>query len=624
MTDEPFNPIERMLKRKLERNETLRPDEWEDWYSFHPELKPPEIVIEDDLVPEIELAPRLEDDLQPVLDGIDILDAYARWSGKNFTPTVGSKRENIMIRCPNPLHNDAHPSAWINLDKQTWYCGACSQGDDKYGIAAYHFDHPVPGYRTNGFPELRKSMVEAVQPSAVIKRDAAGKYEIAPSAPAPIEPDPEPEPTLAPVIRLFDDEAETGKSQGKLLDWEACCTADTFLDAAMTAVVPLKIVPEEFMWVGSKLAIALACGHNVYLPDFQNIYTNALVLFYGRSGTRKTACASIIEKILREALPYKPTDTTGSDGTFILPTPGSPQALYECFSHPITNGAGTIIEYAPVRGHLYIDELSGFIAKANRPGSSFKEEIIELFGGVEHGRIYLTKTGGKKEIGPPFFCSIATTQPKAIHAFLNKTDVFSGFLNRWDVAFGDQPETDDNFSVPPDLADAIEHLKAIHVWASTKRVMRMTSGAQTKFNSFINTVLKPLRNKADSDILTRLDLKCKRDLVILAANEKTEEITEDHVEKVEIQFPYIARGCSLLTRDINFDEFDDCYHKALEKIRTFQETHGKGPTRRDLNMRLRGSGFSIQLVGRVINYLSQMDIVGEVKDGRAKRLTLHG
>jgi hypothetical protein len=62
-------------------------------------------------------------------------------------------RRNQGQSCPIPGHADANPSAWVNTEKNVWYCGRCSQGGDVYDLAAFHFGMPVPGYKEGGkFP----------------------------------------------------------------------------------------------------------------------------------------------------------------------------------------------------------------------------------------------------------------------------------------------------------------------------------------------------------------------------------------------------------------------------------------------------------------------------------------
>jgi hypothetical protein len=119
-------------------------------------------VFDEDLIPVVGSSSRTEADeaIDRIVDGVDILDAYRRWCGK-MDPQVGSKRESIMVSCPKPDHQDSHPSAWINLDKQTWFCGGCNEGGDALDIAAYHFGFPVPGYKEGrNFPDLRRRIAE--------------------------------------------------------------------------------------------------------------------------------------------------------------------------------------------------------------------------------------------------------------------------------------------------------------------------------------------------------------------------------------------------------------------------------------------------------------------------------
>ena len=114
-----------------------------------------------DLIPDAPYeADPVDAEVDRIVDRVDILDAYARWCGK-MSPEVGTKRESIMISCPRPDHPDLDPSAWINLDKQTWFCGGCQEGGDALDIAAYHFGFDVPGYKVGkSFPDLRRRIAE--------------------------------------------------------------------------------------------------------------------------------------------------------------------------------------------------------------------------------------------------------------------------------------------------------------------------------------------------------------------------------------------------------------------------------------------------------------------------------
>lgn len=123
-------------------------------------LKPK--VHDPDLVPDIKSESK-NPELDQVLDSISILDAYNQWCGKS-KPSPGNRRESVMISCPNPSHPDKKPSAWMNLDKNTWFCGGCAEGGDSYDIAAYSFGYPVPGYKSQPalFVKLREQMAQSL------------------------------------------------------------------------------------------------------------------------------------------------------------------------------------------------------------------------------------------------------------------------------------------------------------------------------------------------------------------------------------------------------------------------------------------------------------------------------
>jgi len=39
--------------------------------------------------------------------------------------------------CPNPKHDDHHPSLQINLQKNVWMCGPCGAGGNAWQLAAF-------------------------------------------------------------------------------------------------------------------------------------------------------------------------------------------------------------------------------------------------------------------------------------------------------------------------------------------------------------------------------------------------------------------------------------------------------------------------------------------------------
>ena len=121
---------------------------------------PEKPVFDPDLIPDVGRITRSPENeaIDRTLATIGILEAYEKWCPKRPMPKVGNKTESIMVRCPNPAHEDKKPSAWVNTDKNAGNCAVCG-GFDKFDIAAWGLGFDVPGYKSKEkFPELRRAM----------------------------------------------------------------------------------------------------------------------------------------------------------------------------------------------------------------------------------------------------------------------------------------------------------------------------------------------------------------------------------------------------------------------------------------------------------------------------------
>src|SRR5919205_290414 len=112
-----------------------------------------------DLIPEDDTSyERSEDDIaiDRVIERITVDAAYDRWIRKPRPRERTGKREGVMISCPMPNHADRNPSAWMNLDKGTWYCAGCDMGGDVLDLASIHFG--IPDYKSGeNFRRLREA-----------------------------------------------------------------------------------------------------------------------------------------------------------------------------------------------------------------------------------------------------------------------------------------------------------------------------------------------------------------------------------------------------------------------------------------------------------------------------------
>ena len=406
-----------------------------------PQPPPTKLWEEEVLLPDLG-GPELTDadkQMDEFIDHIDIIDAYIRWCGK-MTPVSGGKREGIMISCPKPEHADTHPSAWINLDKQTWHCGGCEEGGDIHDIAAYSFGYPVPGYKDGEtFHKLREEMAESF--GFHIKKVPGGK----------IIWTEEPQPT-PPSLSVVRDEAikpPPGKSEDDVdvdknvspmwaedegddlviyptINWRNMIPEDTFLYEYMKACTN-DDAPEEYHFWHGLVALGLVCARKVTLDDTQPVFGNLLVCLLGATGTGKSRSRRHLDTVLRNTAPFQANgvNTTGVD---LIPLPSSGEYLVQRFTYEGKDPSSgkTSLGFQPVTGLVDFDEMSALLSRANRQGSTLKPTIMALadanhqvkIGGLQRGDF----------IAQEPFCSItASTQPKAIRALLSRNDTDRAF-----------------------------------------------------------------------------------------------------------------------------------------------------------------------------------------------------
>lgn len=623
------------VRRKRFEEGSLHGEELSAWLREHPDLQPEgwedpnEIAHDPSLVPDIEVNERQDDELQPLLDRIDILDAYARW-GPKFTPKVGNKRESIKILCPNPAHPEKDPSAWVNLDKQVWACGHDFTGGDMYDLAAWHFDFNVPGYKTDGsFPELRRRMVEDF--GYVVRTSPGGKVEVDPieEIAAP-EPEPEREPTPALVVPIptvlmdeadeYDDlEAPDLNLLGVRIDWDKIVPPETFMDEWMQSTTIDDLPHEYYFWMGMA-AISAAVGSNVILHDYKPIKGNLFLLAYGKSGSGKSRAKAPLDRILNEVIPfYKADDYTPPTGVKILPAPGSAEALLSLFQHEILDpSTNKPVSLASVRGVLTVEEFSSFVSRSARSGNPMKETLIELYDAYENELTHYSRSGGLLRARNPYVIMISTTQPQAIHAFMKRTDVHSGFMNRFIISAGLRRRSRiAHGGVEIDINDAAKYLDGIYKWSLLGHEFNLTGDALEAWTEFYNGNIGPLYDASDESMFSRIDLQLKKIILLLTANEKLAQPTADVVERACNLFGYLRATYSIFSRDIALDDAEEARESILNTVVKYTKKHKQGPTRREIVMRLTGK-HGMDNITKALAFLEQNDII-EIKQVSSSR-----
>lgn len=633
--------------------------------------EPEQPSFDADLVPDLEPSTyertEVDEEIDGIIDGIDILDAYAMWCGK-MSPKVGSKRESVMISCPIPGHVDRNPSAWINLDKQTWFCGACDQGGDKIDIAAYHFGFPVPGYKEGkSFPELRKRIAE--DSGLIIKRTPSGQTyteraqqsesnppsatpaeeitktdsdssslspfgakvralksvqtgesavsatnAVAPLAPVPDEPEIASSPTSgdgAVVVAFPTAVIETeDEVEYPSIDWRKMLTGDTFLSRFMN-ITSHDDLPEEFyFWLGLT-AVGFTVGRTTVLADAPPVTGNLFVCLFGKSGLGKSRSTKILSSLLTQATPYD-HDDPNSTGTYMVPSPGSAEALIDSFSRPIPDPADPkkVAHYGHVRGLIRFDELSTLTGRGSRAGSTMKPTLMEFYDGYD--RVELRSRGhGHVVADQPYASAVTTTQPRAIRSLLAQTDADSGFVNRWIFACGPRKPKVSFGRKALDIRPCIDPLREIRAWASRIREVTMTRAALAHWDGFFHGVIEPARNSLDETLLTRTDLHLKKIMLLLALDRHEPEVSLETCMDAVSMWDYLRKSYGLLAGEIGMGELEDARLAVTTAIERYQAKYKKGISRRELVANLRNARIPLDSISRVIQLMVGLGEIDE-------------
>lgn len=607
-----LSPLER-AQRLLARQQTTS-------------VSPAEPQFDEDLIPtpdEVHYErTEVDEEIDRILGHFDIVEAYKRWCGK-MTPIVGKRKESIMISCPIPGHRDQNPSAWMNSEKGTWYCGGCQTGGDMYDIASFHFN--IPNYReSSNFPLLRKMMAEDLG-LQIVKGHSGTEYLV------PVDPEPEqieePESEDAQVINLHPREDAPipvqsykqmfGENANSLhIDWEGLIKPGTFLWDWMQACTIDDLPHEYYFWLGLQ-ALGFTGKTNVMLDDFKMVKPNLNLCLYGPTGGGKSRSLDPYLRLIRTAMPFQVDDPyTDPSGVMVLPVPGSSEALIDSLRHEVLDGSTNQVDHlAQIVGLVKFEEFASFVSKGNRPGSSLKEIMIELYDITDADITIHSRGSGRVTAHNPFVQVCTTTQPNAIHAYLNRTDTESGFLNRWVFAAG-VPRVEPipyglrriNIDGPADKLQ--ECLK----WCDRKHMLTLEGNALKAWTSFFNINIAPQRSgKVDTDsIFSRIELLIKKIIVLLTINERLTSPTAEIVEVATSLNTYLATTFGLVSGDIAHSDAVACQNTLVKVIQDYEHETGKSPSRREI---LRGIGkrFDIDTVDKTLKVLLSMEVVLETK-----------
>lgn len=607
MSDQPAGMSD--FERRLAEKEAARaaanpsPAETVDWSEFAPEI-------------ELTISPE-DEALDRAIAGMNIVEAYNRWCKKMVPNTrSGRQREGIKVSCPNPAHPDKRPSAWLNTDRNLYYCPGCALGGDVWDIAAWHFGYNVPHYKHDAqqFRELREKIGTELGFQTV--RGVIGTYLIGPEMGGVGEVSgnqadrdsvqneaQQPIPGLAslhPVagvsvlpsaVEEIQNEQAVARREEDVatIDWRSMVPEGTFLRHWLEATT-IDDCPEEYHFWTGLMAIGFAVGRNRLLMDARPVMGNLFICFVGPSGAGKSSAKSHLTKIIQEVIPYKYDDPL-SQGVKHVSSPGSAEYVVKTFSAPVFDPMvpKKVMTYAPVRAQVDFEELSSLIGISNRQGSTMKPVLLELYDGSESmGSGSLTH--GDRTARQPFGQATSTTQDGSLKKLLDKSDEVSGFMNRWVFASGKLKRQRSLGGAMIDLKVPSEYLRQMHQWASTTQSLGMSADAYTLWDNFFHEVLVPVKRASEnqgSALLNRIDLLMKKLVLLLACNQLESEISANTIEQAISLYPYLLKTYGFVKKEISTTEESFNDDQIVEAIRIFAQSNQRAPSVRDLHIALK-------------------------------------
>lgn len=374
-----------------------------------------------------------------------------------------------------------------------------------------------------------------------------------------------------------------------ILEWQKIIPKGTFLYEYMKQNCRFDIPHEFHFWNGAQL-IAFANGYNIRIQDVPPISSNLYTVLVAPTGVGKSRSAGAMKALLHEVMPWTGTSEMPGTGVKVLGGVESGQALIRAIGHEYEDPAaavpGTMISQANVRGWTMPEEFAGFVKKALRSGSDFKERAIEFYDVGRDGVVSTTsvKAGGEIKAIGPYLQITSTTQPEAIHTYLAAEDAVSGFLNRFIFVSGPSRDVRPSRWTDadrPDLTKASAGLRLLVEFCETNAGLDMpyTEDGSKAWDELFIIVEK---NKyLTGPMAVRLDLLLKKLMLIFAINEHKTAIDASIVHRMEPIMQHLLACYSRITGELYWRSDDDCQNAILKYVHKKNEA-GAYPRRKEI------------------------------------------
>ena len=458
-----------------------------------PQPTPTETAVPDNLAKDVPDEVYDHPDYVPeIKQRVGIIQAVRTW-GKPQAAIKDSRSEGVKVRCPFSHHVDNRPSAWVNTQKQTFYCGKCEVGGDviDFYAAAKHDLEPKQFHQSSEFArivqemadelgisivsmsdggyvveaatdewesnqadgdELESSIGVAPEPTTIVEQTEDGpiSYEdfYEPTVPASSEASEPITISNEDVLRGLELDDHLDEEDQDLFniedlpsyDWRDLGVAEnTFLHSWMVqAELETPWVPSEFYLALAFQAIGMACGHSTTSRSFGLTLTGStLCVIVGDTASGKSTATNRLSQLIERAAGSSWDSSLGS-GIKKITSTASAEALTQRVRTDIHdfNDPDNPKE-VPSNVWYLEDELAQFISRSRRAGGEhIKQRVMRFhdFSKTKDEPEMVAEdhslSGGYRNVHDTYFTASFLTQNDSLRVLAERSDLVSGFFNR--------------------------------------------------------------------------------------------------------------------------------------------------------------------------------------------------
>lgn len=395
----------------------------------------------------------------------------------------------------------------------------------------------------------------------------------------------------------------------------------TFLRTYMDFACRDASAPEWHFWSALQ-AVGFAGGRDTWV-DGKPVYGNLFVCFTGAAGEGKSLAQGYLSTLIQNAFPLDP-ENQDSDGAKVAEGIGSGEALVKAFQHSVMammpaksgktekGGSGMpILEERELIGTnvkvlALFEEFSTIKAKASSESSTLRDKLITMYDG---SALSTRVTKESTRIEAPFGSVSTTTQPGRLGKLIAKDEVLGGFVSRWIFAPGRVKNPYHLYEDVQgyDVRVLVPDLQKLEIWSKGRGKLPFTPEAARLWKGYFAQQVLPYKtgDAGEADAKARVDLTCKKLMLLLAIDEQSPQITEDIVVRTMRCWDYLTESLEFLLGAMAETELGQIEKEIMAAISEhFERREGEGPSMRDLRRKFKNKDWvSSDVLPRTIDRL---------------------